>query len=298
MNEVEQPLRFGLAGTGHWARIVHAPALASTAGIKLAGVWGRNEQAATALAEQHRCHRFRTFDEMLPDVDAVAFAVPPDVQAGLAVRAADAGKHVLLEKPIATTLEGADALANAVDAAGVASVVFFTGQFQQDMRAWLASAASLRWSGAQAVWLGSALADDSPFNTPWRHVKGGLWDLGPHLVALLWASLGAVQAVTADGGPGDVAHLILHHKSGASSVVTVTVNAPEASDGVELWLWGESGRSKAPAPTPDPVGALRLALTELAANIRAGRQRHKCDVAFGREIAAVLAAAQRQLDAR
>ncbi len=38
----ERPLRFGLAGTGYWARITHAPALASTAGIELAAVWGRN----------------------------------------------------------------------------------------------------------------------------------------------------------------------------------------------------------------------------------------------------------------
>jgi predicted dehydrogenase len=298
MSEPEQRLTFGLAGTGHWARIVHAPALASTAGISLAGVWGRNEHAATALAEEHHCHRYRTFDEMLPDVDAVAFALPPDVQADLALRAAAAGKHLLLEKPIATTLDAADALAGAVDAARVASVVFFTGRFQPDVRAWLTSAASGRWTGGQAIWLGSALADDSPFNTPWRHVKGGLWDVGPHLVSLLWASLGPVRAVTADAGPGDVAHLILHHEGGASSVVTVTLNAPEASDGVELWLWGDNGRSSAPAPTADQIGALRLALTELAANIRAGRHRHDCDAAFGRAVVAVLAAAQQQIEAR
>ena len=35
------PLKFGLVGTGYWARIAHAPALASTEGIELAGVWGR-----------------------------------------------------------------------------------------------------------------------------------------------------------------------------------------------------------------------------------------------------------------
>ena len=45
-----QPLRFGLAGTGHWARIAHAPALASTEGVELAAVWGRNPQAAAELA--------------------------------------------------------------------------------------------------------------------------------------------------------------------------------------------------------------------------------------------------------
>jgi predicted dehydrogenase len=298
MSDAGQPLTFGLAGTGHWARTVHAPALASTRAIRMAGVWGRNEQAATSLAAGHHCVRYHTFDEMLPDVDAVAFAMPPDVQTGLAVRAAAAGKHLLLEKPIATTPGAADALVDAVQRAEVASVVFFTGRFQPDVRAWLALVAGNRWTGGQAVWLGSALAEDSPFNTPWRRVKGGLWDLAPHLVSLLWASLGPVRAVTADAGPGDVTHLILHHEGGASSAVTVTLNAPEVSDGVELWLWGDSGRSPAPGPTADPVGALRLALTELAANVRAGQQRHDCDAAFGRAVVGVLAEAQRQLDAR
>jgi predicted dehydrogenase len=291
-----RPLEFGLAGTGHWASIVHAPAISSTAGIRLAGVWGRNERAAAELAESHQCVPFRDFDEMLAAVDGVAFAMPPDVQAELAVRAAVAGKHLLLEKPIATTLDAADELVRAVEAAQVASIVFFTGRFQTDVRAWLESVSGGRWTGGQAIWLGSAMADDSPFNTPWRRQKGGLWDLSPHLVSLLWASLGPVSAVTAEAGPGDVTHLILHHAGGASSVITVTLNAPEVSDGVELWLWGGAGRSNAPGPTIDPVGALRQALTELAVNARAGQQRHECDAAFGRDVVAVLAEAQRQLD--
>jgi predicted dehydrogenase len=288
-------LRVGLAGTGHWAQIVHAPALASTDGIELAAVWGRNKQAAAVIAGRHGCVRLDNFEDLLAGVDAVAFSLPPDVQAGLAARAAAAGKHLLIEKPIATTHDGADALVDAVRAAGVASVVFFTGRFQQDMRDWLASVAGGQWAGGQAVWLGSALAADSPFNTPWRHEKGGLWDLAPHLVSLLWASLGPVRTVTADRGPGDVAHLVLHHDSGASSVVTVTAGAPPASDTVDLWLWGEVGRSHAPGPTADPVGALRRALTELAANAAAGQSRHDCDVFFGHAVGAVLAEAQLQM---
>lgn len=295
---LDQPLTVGLAGTGHWARIVHAPALASTAGVRLAGVWGRNERAAALLARSHGCVPYRDFDELLAGVDAVAFAMPPDVQAGLAVRAAAAGKHVLLEKPIATTEEAGDALAAAVQAVGVASVVFFTGRFQDDMRAWLASVSGSRWNGGHAVWLGSALAAGNPFNTPWRREKGALWDLAPHLVSLLWASLGPVRALTADAAPGDVTHLILHHEGGASSALTATLGAADVSDGVELWLWGEAGRSRAPGPTSDPVGALRRALTELAANARAGESRHACDVFFGRAVGAVLAEAQRQLDSR
>jgi predicted dehydrogenase len=298
MSAAPAPLRFGLAGTGHWASIVHAPALASTDGIELAAVWGRNQAAASELAASHGAAGFGDFDAFLAEVDAVAFAVPPDVQAELATRAAAAGKHLLLEKPIATSEPAAGALTLAVADAGVASVVFFTARFQPDVRAWLRGVAQERWSGGHAVWLGTALAEGNPFNTPWRREKGGLWDLAPHLVSLLWASLGPVEAVTADAGAGDVTHLILHHRGGASSTVTVTVGAPDAADGSEGFLWGGAGWSRMPGESGDPVSALRLALTELAANIRSGQTDHDCDVRFGREVNRVLADAQRQVDQR
>src|ERR1017187_10260216 len=112
-----RPLKFGLAGTGHWARITHAPALASTAGIEFAGVWGRNADAAAALAASYDVPAYRDFD-------------------------------ALLEKPIATSEAGAEALAQSVADAGVASVVFFTARFQPDIRAWLAEVSG------QAGWLG------------------------------------------------------------------------------------------------------------------------------------------------
>ncbi len=220
------------------------------------------------------------------------------MQAGLAARAAAAGRHLLLEKPVATSLEAADALAGAVRDAGVASVVFFTARFQPDVRAWLAEVAGQGgWAGGNAVWLGSALAETSPFNTAWRRDKGGLWDLAPHLVSLLWASLGPVRAVTADAGAGDLTHLVLHHDGGPSSTVTVTLAAPEAAEGVEAYLWGEAGRSSAPAETRRPADALRLALAELVACAR-DRTRHECDAAFGRDVVRVLAQAQRQIDER
>src|SRR5215831_15286660 len=114
-------LRFGLAGTGYWARTVHAEALSSARDLTFAAVWGRNAEAATVLAASHGAAAFSDFDAFLACVDAVAFAVPPDIQAGLAARAAAAGRHLLLEKPVALGLDAADALVCCVDEAGVAS---------------------------------------------------------------------------------------------------------------------------------------------------------------------------------
>jgi len=217
-----QPLRFGLVGTGHWAQITHAPALASTEGIEFTAVWGRDRDAASTLAAAYHATAHSDIEAFLADVDAVAFAVPPDVQAPIAARAAGAGKHLLLEKPIATAEAAADMLAESVENARVASVVFFTARFRPDVRAWLASVTGQDgWAGGCAVWLGSSLLESSPFNTPWRRQKGGLWDLAPHAVSLLWACLGPVVSVTADAGRADVSHLVLHHESGVTSTVTV-----------------------------------------------------------------------------
>ena len=291
-------LRFGLAGTGYWARTVHAEALASARDLTFAAVWGRNAESATRLAASHGAAAFTDFDAFLACVDAVAFAVPPDVQAGLAARAAAAGRHVLLEKPIALGLEAADALVRCVDEAGVASVVFFTVLFQSDVRAWLRDATTIGGlAGGHATWLGTALAEASPFNTPWRREHGGLWDLAPHLVALLWVGLGPVRQVTSDRGAGDLTHLILHHEGGASSTVTVTLQAAEAAESFEVGLWGTAGLLRAPAETDRPGDALLCALAELVECARRGTP-HERDARFGRDVVRVLADAQRQIDAR
>jgi predicted dehydrogenase len=297
-------MRFGLVGTGFWARITHAPALASVPGSTLAAVWGRSADAAESLAAEHGAAAYADFGAFLEAVDAVAFAVPPHVQAPLAVRAAEAGKHLLLEKPIALSADDADKLVAAVEAAGVASVVFFTLRFNPDIRAWLTDEHARSgwsgggWSGGVAVWLGSALEPGSPFNTPWRRDKGGLWDLGPHVVSMLWACLGPVTSVQAMPGAGDVTHLVLRHVGGVTSTATVTLGAPPAAAGNNLFVWGEAGRSVMPATPVDPVEALRTAATELVSGATTGQLEHPCDVLFGRDVVRVLASAAAQLSGR
>jgi predicted dehydrogenase len=290
-----------LVGTGYWARTAHAPALASTEGIEFAAVWGRNPQAAAGLAAAHHATPYHDIAAFLAAVDGVAFAVPPDVQAPIATTAARAGKHLLLEKPVALAETEADDLVEAVTQSQVASVVFFTLRFQAKMRAWLADiTAQGGWTGGVASWFGSSLLESSPFNTPWRRDQGALWDLAPHVISLLWAGLGPVTSVTADAGPGpaDVSYLILHHQGGATSAVTVSQSGGETAAGFEAYVWGGSGRSPAPPAANDPLPPLRTALSELAGNARSGRTEHPCDVRFGRNVGHLLAEAQRQIRRR
>jgi predicted dehydrogenase len=285
-------MRFGLVGTGYWARVTHAAAIVATEGAELVGVWGRRPVAVQTIADEHGTRAYDDFDALLGDVDAVAFAVPPDVQAPLATRAARAGKHLLLDKPIALSRDDGDALADAVAAAGVASIVFFTSRFQPEVRAWLADVNTTSdWDGATAHWLGNAFGEGSPFDTPWRHEKGGLWDLGPHVLSILIAALGPVDRVATEAGVRDTTNLLLHHASGATSVATVSIDAPPAASVTDLVVWGARGRSWMPAGSLQPEAALGVAVGELLAAAESGQVQHPCDVRLGRDIVAVLAEA-------
>jgi predicted dehydrogenase len=293
-------MRFGLVGTGHWARVTHAPAIASTAGAELVGVWGRRPEAVSAIADEHRARAYDNFDALLDDVDAVAFSVPPNVQAPLATRAANAGKHLLLDKPIALSREDSDALVDAVAAAGVASVVFFTSRFVPAVRDWLADVNTTSdWDGATAHWLGDTFAEGSPYaDSQWRHDKGGLWDLAPHILSIVMVILGPVDRVTAERGRRDTTNLLLHHTSGATSVATVSLEASEAATVMDLAVWGARGRTWMPAAFDAPQAALQVAVRELMSIVDYGAVEHPCNVRFGRDIVHVLAAAEAQLEGR
>src|SRR5215218_9452666 len=140
-------MRFGVLGTGFWAQHVHAAALAAHPSAELVGVWGRDLAKAKAVGAEFDVPGYADLDALLADVEAVAIAVPPDVQASLAVHAAEAGKHLLLEKPVALSVADADRVVAATQAARVASVVFFTFRFQSATSTWLAQAGRSRLDG-------------------------------------------------------------------------------------------------------------------------------------------------------
>jgi predicted dehydrogenase len=288
-------MRFGLLGTGPWADIAHAPALAAHPDAEFTGVWGRRPEAAAALAERHGTRAYEDVDALLADVDAVAIALPPDVQADLAVRAAAAGRHLLLDKPLATTTDAARKVADAAQAAGVASVVFFTLRFEAESAAWIdARAAQDGWFTARADWLGSVFAGagDSPYAaSPWRREKGALWDVGPHALSVLLPVLGDVTELTAAPGPGDTVHLVLRHTGGASSTATLSLTAPPEAAGVAVELRGTAGVFGLPGRGAGPVVAFGNAIDALTEAARTGRP-HPCDAHFALRVTELLASAE------
>jgi predicted dehydrogenase len=274
-------MRFGLLGTGYWARETHAAALAAAPDTTLAGVWGRDPEKAALLAGAVGARAYEDVDELLDAVDAVAIALPPGVQAPLAARAARAGKHLFLDKPLALTVQAADDVVAAVDASGVKSVVFFTSRFRPEVVDFLSGAVGGSWDGARAVLLGSVAG--GPFgSSPWRNEHGGLWDVGPHALSLLLPVLGPVTRVTAAAGPHGTSTVLLVHSSGAVSTMTLSLASPVTA--WDVTFYGDSGWATVPAGG-DHLDAAVRALAALEAGDTA------CDVHFARDVVAILASA-------
>ncbi|BBA96977.1 putative oxidoreductase [Actinacidiphila reveromycinica] len=289
-------LRVGLFGTGPWATRAHAPALAAHPGVELAGVWGRRPEAAEQLAREFGGRAYGDADALIGDVDAVAIALPPDLQAPLAAKAARAGRHLLLDKPLAATVEDAREVVAAVEGAGVRSVVFFTMRFDAGTSAWIErQAAAGQWFTGRADWYGAVFGGDTgPYaDSPWRREKGGLWDVGPHALSVLLPVLGDATEVHAARGGGDLVHLTLRHASGASSTSVLTLTSPPPGAGVAIEFRGAPGIATFPDGVSGPAtDALARAIDALA-----GGEPHACDARFGLRVTEILAAAERALDA-
>jgi len=111
---MKRPVKIGLVGTGEIGQ-VHAQAHAATEGTELCLAALVQPEAEQRFSEQYTARLYPSFDTLLEDatVDAVDICLPNDLHRQFAVRALQAGKHVLCEKPIALTLDDADAMLDA-----------------------------------------------------------------------------------------------------------------------------------------------------------------------------------------
>jgi predicted dehydrogenase len=291
-------VRFGMVGTGFWAEDVHLPVLREHAGVDLVGVWGRDAGKAQAVAGRFGAQGFARYEDMLEAVDAVSFAVPPDIQPDLAIRAARARKHLLLEKPLALQPEAARAVAAEVESAGVAAVVFFTRRHIPEIVAALPGLlADGPWAAGHARFHSGAMLPGTPFSdSTWRQRKGVLWDLGPHVLSVLLPVLGPVtQARAAPVAPG-VTGLDLRHASGARSSASLSFHAAPADCG-EAYEFSGGGRTRRVVIAPGPrrpcfAAALDSLLHSIA---RPGEASPACGVQLGSEVVGILSQAEHSL---
>lgn len=268
--ETGDSIRVGLVGAGPWAAKAYVPMLTGGPETRLAAVWARREEAARELAAPNGAEVAGSFDALLERVDAVAFAVPPDVQAELAVHAALAGKSLLLDKPLALELAPARALADAVARSGVVTQLMLTHRFRPGVKAFLDRARGAGAIGARLAFLSGAFVR-GPYATPWRIEHGALHDLGPHAFDLLEAALGPITGMRGAGDPRSWVTLVCRHEGGAISEVSLSgvMNLPQTVFRVELY--GPRGVIEfdaVAAAADDPLAAARRAFADA---VREGR---------------------------
>jgi scyllo-inositol 2-dehydrogenase (NADP+) len=125
----------GIVGYGYAGRTFHSHLVRRAPGLELRAVAARDpERRARAAQEQPGAATYPTIDELLGDrrVDLVVLATPHDTHCDLAVRAFAAGKHVVVDKPMAITLAEADRMVEAAKAAGRVLSVFHNRRWDWD----------------------------------------------------------------------------------------------------------------------------------------------------------------------
>src|SRR6266567_4879490 len=172
---------------------MHADAIATLSGARLMAVTDVAAGAATTFAAARGCAAEPGLDQLLarPDVDVVCVCVPSGLHAEVGVRAARAGKHLVVEKPIDVSLAAADRLIDAANAAGVAMTVISQHRFDPglvELRGLIDDGAlgrlvlgeaSTKWYRSQSYY------DSGPWRGTWALDGGSLMNQGIHYVDLL-----------------------------------------------------------------------------------------------------------------
>ena len=111
----DAPVRVGLLGAGRIAQSAHLPAIAHAPSVRLIGLFDPSDHLRETVARRYEVVAYPTanvlFDD--PSIEAVIVAVPDRFHASATLEALRAGKHVLVEKPLASTVAEAEAVVEA-----------------------------------------------------------------------------------------------------------------------------------------------------------------------------------------
>lgn len=228
-------MNFGIVGTGLIADF-HAKALAEIPGCKVIACVDKIPERAKSFAEKYGCAGYADLDEFLahPGVEIVTICTPSGLHMETAVAAANAGKHLIVEKPIEVTLERIDAIIEACERNKVLLCGIFPSRYHEVAGIVKKAVDSGRLG---RVTMGSAYV--KWFRTQEYYDKGGwkgtkkydgggaLMNQSIHAIDLLQWFMGPVESVSAYTAllaherleVEDTATAVLRFKSGALGVV-------------------------------------------------------------------------------
>lgn len=235
------PFGFGIVGCGMISRF-HARAIADVRDARLIGCYNRTPDKARQLAEQTGSEWFERLDDLLSDsrIDVVIVATPSGAHMEPAVAAAEAGKHVIVEKPLEITLRRCDQIIQACHKHNVVCSTIFPSRFHESARLMKKAVdggrfgrltlgdAYVKWYRPQSYY------DSGAWRGTWELDGGGaLMNQAIHSVDLLAWLMGPVAEVTAHCATlaherievEDVVVATLRFASGALGVMEATTAA-------------------------------------------------------------------------
>lgn len=242
---------FGIIGCGMISNF-HAKAIADAAGAELIGVADQIPEPAQKFAETHGCKAYQSVDAMLadPNIHAVSVCTPSGAHMEPAVAVAQAGKHVIVEKPLEITTERCDQIIAACEKSGVRLVAIFQSRFHESAQLMKQAVDEGRFGtitlgDAYVKWYRSqAYYDSGAWRGTWKMDGGGaLMNQAIHSVDLLLWMMGPVTEISAMTATmtherievEDVAIANLKFKSGALGVIEATTTAyPGALKRIEI----------------------------------------------------------------
>jgi predicted dehydrogenase len=245
------PLRVAVLGIGWWSDVL-ADAIKRSQKLDIIACFTRSEEKRRAFAGKYGCRAAASYEEILDDhsVEAIVNTTPNNVHLETTRLAAQAGKHVFLDKPIANTVAEGREIARVCDQAGVVLALGYQRRRENHFR-WIKQEIDAGRFGRLVQAEGNISRDrlgEIDLGS-WRYQAAGMpggvmLQIGIHYVDVLEMLLGPVARVSGmsaqlvlPGDNPDIANLILQHEGGAIS--NLTASYASASEFYMLNVYGK-----------------------------------------------------------
>lgn len=251
-------VKIGIIGCGKVAHL-HAAALKNIKQAAFTAVYSRDTNKANSFAEKYQVKAYSDLDEMLEskDVECVIICTPHPNHASIAVNAARKGKHILVEKPLAASLEDCDAMIKEAKmnkvTLGMVSQRRFYAPVQRLKKAITEGKIGLPVLGTVNIlgWRDETYYKSDPWRGSWEKEGGGvLVNQAPHLIDLFQWFMGDVDELSGFWSNlnhpyievEDTAVAVIKFKSGGIGSIVVSNSVNPALYG-NVHIHGSNGAS-------------------------------------------------------
>jgi len=322
----EAPLRVAVLGMGWWSDVL-SDAIKRSDQMEIVACFTRSEDKRQAFAKKYGCRAAASYEEILTDrsIAGIINTTPNNVHLETTRQAAEAGKHVFLDKPIANTVKEGMEIAEVCKKAGVVLALGYQRRREHHFR-WIKSEIDAGRFG-KLVQAECNISRDrlGQFDlSSWRYTAAGMpggvmLQIGIHYIDVLEFLMGPIKSVSArlaqlvlPGDNPDVANMILQHENNALS--NLTASYASASEFYMMNIYGKEasayydlfsglrhlkrGEKTARAIATEKNDTIREELEEFARCARSGGQPETDGFWAARNLAVIKAGAKSAREGR